>query len=158
MSGLSSVRRGDARKPHLLTNVNSGPKVKYKIRLALPSGRNRLFMSASCVSFRDISQAFSGDICGCTPLEPDAADYRHAVKHVALPGGIPQEIDIATILAWPQDTIPLPIDQPRTGRELQLVHVGLAFLQNVSINPGDCDIHMELSEVADDLPSKNSTS
>jgi hypothetical protein len=65
------------------------------------------------------------------------------------PGGTPQEIDVATILTWPQDLIPLPIDQPRTGRELQLVHVALAFLQNASINPGDCDIHMEISAVAD---------
>jgi hypothetical protein len=87
------------------------------------------------------------DICGCLALEPDAADYRHNAKHVAIPSGTPQEIDVATILAWPQD-LALPIDQPRTGRELQLMHISQAFLENASVNPGDCDVHMEISQVA----------
>ena len=87
------------------------------------------------------------DICGCLALEPDAADYRHNAKHVAIPSGTPQETDVATILAWPQD-LALPIDQPRTGRELQLMHISQAFLENASVNPGDCDVHMEISQVA----------
>ena len=118
-------------------------------RIVLQGVLLTIVLNLSCVSFRDVSQAVSADICGCAPLEPDAADYRHAAKHVALPDGVPQEIDITTIFSWPEDSIPLPIDQPRTGRELQLVHVALAFLQNASINPGDCDVHMELSAVAD---------
>src|ERR1700680_726886 len=89
------------------------------------------------------------DICNCLSVEPDALDYRHNAKHVALPTGTPQETDVSTILTWPVDLIPLPIDQPRTGRELQLVHVALAFLQNASINPGDCDVHLEISALAD---------
>jgi hypothetical protein len=93
------------------------------------------------------TQGRINDICGCLALEPDAADYRHNAKHVALPSGTPLEIDVATILSWPQD-IALPIDQPRTGRELQLVHISQAFLENASVNPGDCDIHMEISQVA----------
>jgi hypothetical protein len=108
-----------------------------------------VLLNLSCGSLRDISQAISNEICGCVALEPDATDYRHVAKHVPIPGGTPQEIDVTTILAWPQDLIPLPIGQPRTGRELHLVHVALAFLQNASINPGDCDIHMEISAVAD---------
>jgi hypothetical protein len=132
---------------------------------ASPSGRTRaryvryrvglqgvllfVLLNLSCGSFRDASQAISSQICGCVPLEPDAADYRHAAKHVPVPSGSPQEIDVATILTWPQDSIPLPIDQARTGRELQLVHVALAFLQNASINPGDCDVHLEISALAD---------
>ena len=106
-----------------------------------------VMLNLSC-SLRDISHAISQDICGCVPLEPDSTDYRHAAKHVPLPSGTPQEITVATILAWPQDPI-LPIDQPRTGRELQLVHVAQAFLENATVNPGDCDVHLEISEVAD---------
>jgi hypothetical protein len=87
------------------------------------------------------------DICGCLAVEPDAADYRHNAKHVPIPSGTPLEINVATILTWPQD-LALPIDQPRTGRELQLVHINQAFLENASVNPGDCDIHMEISQVA----------
>jgi hypothetical protein len=92
--------------------------------------------------------AISGkDICNCLPLEPDIADYRHNAKHVPLPGGTPQEITVQTILSWPQTPV-LPPDQPRFGRELQLVHVANAWLQNASVNPGDCDIHLEISAIA----------
>ena len=113
-------------------------------RVRLSSVLLFVLLNLSCGSFRDISQAISNEICGCAALEPDATDYRHVAKHVPIPSGTPQEIDVAIILTWPQDLIPLPIDQPRAGRELQLVHVALAFLQNASINPGDCDIHMEI--------------
>jgi hypothetical protein len=88
------------------------------------------------------------DLCSCLPLEPDAVDYRHAAKHVALPGGTPQEIDVSTIISWPTDPI-LPPDQPRFGRELQLVHISTAYLVNASVFSGDCDIHMEIAQTAD---------
>ena len=107
-----------------------------------------VILNLSCSGIKDISQAIAKDICGCLPLEPDAVDYRHAAKHVPLPSGTPQEIDVTTILSWTQDPI-LPIDQPRTGRELQLVHVAKAFLENATVNPGDCDVHLEISQVAD---------
>jgi hypothetical protein len=93
------------------------------------------------------TQGRVNDICGCLAVEPDAADYRHNAKHVAIPSGTPQEIDVSTILAWPQD-LALPIDQPRGGRELQLVHISQAFLENASVNPADCDVHMEISQIA----------
>lgn len=95
-----------------------------------------------------INKILNPDICNCLPLEPDALDYRHAAKHVPLPNGTPQEIDVNTILTWPQDPI-LPIDQPRIGRELQLMHVATAYLENASLNTGDCDIHLEISQTPD---------
>lgn len=95
-----------------------------------------------------INKVLNPDICTCLPLEPDALDYRHAAKHVPLPTGTPQEIDVNIILTWAQDPI-LPPDQPRTGRELQLMHVATAYLENASLNTGDCDIHLEISQIPD---------
>lgn len=89
------------------------------------------------------------DICNCLSVEPDALDYRHNAKHVPLPSATPQETDVKTVLSWPVDLIPLPVDQPRIGRELQLVHIALAYLENASVNPADCDVHMELSQTPD---------
>ena len=91
-----------------------------------------------------------GDICGCQPSEPDSKDYRHAAKHVPLPPAMPQDIDVNTILGWPQTPDP-PNDGPRTGRELQLFHVANAFVQFVWLFHGDCDVHLEISSD----PSKN---
>ena len=88
------------------------------------------------------------NLCNCRPLLPDASDYRHAAKHIPIPSGTPTEITVDTILAWPQTPI-LPPTQPRFGRELQLVHIRLAYLQNASVNPSDCDIHLEISQIAD---------
>ena len=89
---------------------------------------------APIVSCNAISHAVSGnDICNCLPLEPEAADYRHLAKHVPLPQVTPTEITVQTILSWPQ-TLFLPPDAPRTGRENQLFHVRTAYLQNASIN------------------------
>jgi len=45
--------------------------------------------------------------------------------------------------------IPLPPNQPRTGRELQVFHLSQAFLQEASVNAADCDIHFEISQAAD---------
>jgi hypothetical protein len=89
------------------------------------------------------------DLCKCLPIEPDIADYRHAAKHVPIPPMTPVEIDVKTILSWAQDAIPLPPDQPRTGQELQVFHVALAYVQVASVNAADCDVAMEISQTAD---------
>jgi len=89
------------------------------------------------------------NLCNCLPIEPDIADYRHVAKHVAIPNIAPVEINVDTILAWPEDLIPLPPNQPRTGRELQVFHLSQAFLQEASVNAADCDIHFEISQAAD---------
>lgn len=88
------------------------------------------------------------NICNCRPLLPDVSDYRHAAKHVPIPSGTPTAITVDIILSWPQTPV-LPPTQPRFGRELQLVEVQVAYLENASVNPGDCDIHLEISETAD---------
>jgi hypothetical protein len=88
------------------------------------------------------------DLCKCLPLGPAIADYRHAAKHVPIPSIPAIEIGVDTILAWKQDAA-LPIDTPRSGRELQVYHVAQAFLQNASVNSEDCDIHLEISRTAD---------
>ena len=87
------------------------------------------------------------DICNCHPL-PDETDYRHAAKHVPIPGGTPALITVNDILSWQQTPI-LPPTQPRFGRELQLVQIQLAYLENASVNPSDCDVHLEISQTAD---------
>lgn len=87
------------------------------------------------------------DICNCHPL-PDETDYRHAAKHVPIPGGTPALITVNDILSWPQTPI-LPPTQPRFGRELQLVQIQLAYLENASVNPSDCDVHLEISQIPD---------
>jgi hypothetical protein len=107
-----------------------------------------LLLSLFSISCGTVSHIQNG-ICNCLSALPDLADYRHTAKHVPIPGGTPQEIDVNTILSWPQDSIPLPPTQPRTGRELQLMHVALAYLENASVNQGDCDIHMEISQTPD---------
>ena len=90
----------------------------------------------------------SEDLCNCLPLAPDISDFRHMAKHVPIPNVTPQEISVETILGWPQD-LALPADAPRSGRELQVFHVAQAFLQNASVNNGDCDIHLEISATSD---------
>lgn len=90
------------------------------------------------------------DLCKCLPLGPAATDYRHAAKHVPIPAApAPIEIGVDDILKWKQDDPPLPIDAPRTGRELQVFHVAMAFVQNVSVNSEDCDVHIEISKTSD---------
>lgn len=89
------------------------------------------------------------DICACLPAEPPAVDYRYSAKHASLPTDqTPQEIDVPTILSWPQTEV-LPPDQPRIGRETQLVHLATAYLVNASVFYGDCDIHLEIAGTAD---------
>ncbi|PYX53082.1 MAG: hypothetical protein DMG73_21195 [Acidobacteria bacterium] len=125
----------------ILDNVQYSRKTVIRLQVALLF----LFITLSCSTINHIQD----DICNCLAALPDTSDYRHVAKHVPIPSGTPQEIDVATILSWPQDPIPLPFDAPRTGRELQLVHVANAFLENASVNQGDCDIHLEISQTAD---------
>jgi len=88
------------------------------------------------------------DICRCTPLEPDITDYRHPEKHVPIPSMLPIETTIDTIYSWPQ-TDPGSIEPPRTGNELQVFHIAVAFLQEVHVNSVDCDVHFEISQTQD---------
>jgi hypothetical protein len=104
---------------------------------------------ADCGAESTLGKIQPSDICNCLSVEPDYTDYRHAAKHVALPNVTPQEIGVADILAWPQDLPVLPPDAPRSGRELQLFHVARAYLQNASVNPADCDVHLEISATPD---------
>lgn len=57
------------------------------------------------------------------------------------------EVDVKTMLTWHQD-VALPPDAPRSGRELQVYHLAHGYLQNASVNSGDCDVHMEISDTA----------
>ena len=93
------------------------------------------------------------DLCKCLPLEPDVLDFRHTAKHVSIPVIAAQEIGVDTILSWTQDDIVLP-QAPRTGRELQVFHVAIAFLQEASVNGADCDVHFEISMTADKNASR----
>jgi hypothetical protein len=88
------------------------------------------------------------DLCKCLPIEPDIADYRHLAKHVPIAIVAPQDVSVETILGWSQDLFVAP-DAPRTGRELEVFHIGNAFLQSASVNAVDCDVSMEISATAD---------
>ena len=88
------------------------------------------------------------DICSCTPSEPASKDYRDPVKHIPLPAGMPQEIDVNTILSWPIPATPA-FDAPRTGKELQLFHIAHAFARDIRIVNSDCDLHIEISQTTD---------
>ena len=93
------------------------------------------------------------DLCKCLPIEPDIADYRHLAKHVPIPNIAAQEVSVEIILTWPQDPV-IPPDAPRTGRELEVFHIANAFLQNASVNAVDCDVVMEISQIADKSSSR----
>jgi len=95
-----------------------------------------------------ILQPTPADLCNCLPIEPDIADYRHLAKHVPIPAVTPQEVTVETILSWQEDPF-IPPDAPRTGRELEVFHIANAFLQNASVNAADCDVVMEISQIAD---------
>jgi hypothetical protein len=94
------------------------------------------------------TQAGPIDVCNCTPTGPASEDFRHDQKHVPLPNIAAQDITVQTMLTWPQTPVPAA-DAPRTGRELQLFHIGHAFLQRTYEVQSDCDIHAEISDVAD---------
>jgi len=86
-------------------------------------------ISCGSINFGEVQPQ---DLCKCTPLEPDTADFRHDEKHVPIPTMTPVETTVDTILSWPQDEIVLP-DAPRAGRELQVFHIAQSFLQNVQV-------------------------
>lgn len=88
------------------------------------------------------------DVCNCTPTAPDSEDFRHDEKHIPLPNITAQNITVATMLTWPQTPVPTA-NAPRSGRELQLFHLGRAFVQRTFEVLSDCDIHLEISDVAD---------
>ena len=104
-------------------------------------------VALSCGSL-NVGELQPQDICKCTPLEPSIADYRHAEKHIPIPVMVASEITIDTMYSWPQ-TDPGSLDPPRTGIELQVFHVAVAFLQAVHVNSVDCDITLEISQTAD---------
>ena len=89
-------------------------------------------------------------ICNCVKNQAESDDYRTQAKHVDLPPIAANEINVATILGWAVGTDPA-FDAPRQGREQQMFHIGQAFLQFAWLNPGDCDLHLEIS----DSPDKN---
>jgi len=89
-------------------------------------------------------------ICNCVKNQSESDDYRTQAKHVDLPQIAANEINVATMLGWPVSNDPA-FDATRQGRELQMFHIGNAFLQLAWLNPGDCDLHLEIS----DSPDKN---
>jgi hypothetical protein len=118
----------------------------WKQGVAFAAASLLLIPALSCgVNFGSVEPA---NICNCASLGPDAADYRHVAKHVPIPAMTPTEVDVTTILSWKQDLF-MPPDAPRSGRELQVFHIARGYLQNASVNSGDCDVHMEISETSD---------
>lgn len=154
---ISACRGADTTEEPLLRN-HFDRHILERTRAELP--RNRLIhlsliggaallaaFAVSCASV-NLGAVQPQDLCQCLPIEPDIADFRHAEKHVPIPTITPLEITVDTILGWPQDALVLP-DAPRSGRELQVFHVAQAFIQNVSLNGGDCDVDLEISATAD---------
>ena len=90
------------------------------------------------------------DLCACTATEAASSDFRTNAKHVTLPQIAANEISVGTILSWSVPAEPA-FDATRQGRELQVFHIGQAFLQFAWLNTGDCDLHLEIS----DSPDKN---
>jgi hypothetical protein len=66
---------------------------------------------------------------------------------VPLPNGSALSTTVAQILAWPFGANPTNTT-PRTGRELTLYVIHNAYLQNARLISFDCDIHLEVSDVA----------
>lgn len=86
----------------------------------------------------------NNDICNCNPDRPPTDDYRHVEKHVPIPAAAPTQITVATMLGW---AVTRPPDgTPRGGRELQVFEIASGYVQFVGLNPGDCDIHIEISD------------
>jgi hypothetical protein len=111
------------------------------VTIALAAG---LAISCASVNAGEVEPA---DLCKCTPLDQDV-EYRHREKHVPIPDMTPEEITVDTIYSWPEND-PLSLDPPRTGIELQVFHVAVAFVQEVNVNSEDCDIHVEISGTVD---------
>lgn len=88
------------------------------------------------------------DVCNCKPRDEKPTDYRYAAKHIPLPEGESQQISVHEVLAWEKGPDPKNND-PRKGRELQLVVIPRAYVQFAWAYRGDCDIHVEISETPD---------
>lgn len=88
------------------------------------------------------------DLCDCRPEAPVESDYRHAAKHVGLPAPTGADISVETVLGWERGPEP-DHRAPRSGREHQMFRIPRAFLQLAWINPGDCDLHLEVSATPD---------
>lgn len=136
-------------KPDLCSAPNAVPgECLRHPRCVAPSPSKALLQGAVLLVLITLSCGGSlSDPCNCTPSAPISDDYRHLQKHVALPGGTPQQISVDTILGWAQDQN-LPFDQPRTGRELQLFYIAKAYLQSAGLMHNDCDIHFEVSQTS----------
>ena len=98
---------------------------------------------------QDENPATAQTVCNCISDDPASADFRHDAKHMPIPAGqAPAEISVNDILGWSAGSEP-GFSDPRSGRELQVFHVAQAFVQFIWLQPGDCDIHMEISATAD---------
>lgn len=116
------------------------------VRLLMLAVASLLALQLSCGG-RNSSSSSSDPVCSCAPTQDPSADFRHAAKHVPLPGTPATDISVATMLSWPQSPTPAA-DAPRSGRELQMFHLGHVFLQLAYLNHGDCDLHFEVSDSA----------
>jgi hypothetical protein len=123
----------------VLISANAAAILKHPTRIAVLLVAVLLTWEVSCGG---------GDVCHCTPTASDSQDFRHTEKHVPLTTATAVETTIGQILGWPPG--PDPSDStPRTGRELTLYHISQAYLQNARLISFDCDIHLEISDVAD---------
>ena len=105
------------------------------------------FVAMSCGAGDDSSSESSRDpICNCTAANPESSDYRHAAKHVNLPGGTAEDTSMEEILSWSPISPEPSHEQARSNRENQLFHIPRAYLQFAWQNSGDCDLHLEISE------------
>jgi hypothetical protein len=104
-------------------------------------------MAVVALLFAGMISCGGTDVCHCTPTAPVTQDFRHAEKHVPLPGVTPVETTVTQILTWPAGPDPTTTT-PRTGRELTLYHIATAYLQNVRLISFDCDVHLEISDVS----------
>lgn len=133
------------------TSANHLKKISRTLRFkSAPLGAGLVLLAGLALSCGSLNVGVVQplDLCQCTPLEPDLTDYRHAEKHIPIPVMTPSELTIDTVYSWPQ-TDPGSLDPPRTGNELQVFHIAVTFVQEVSVNGVDCDIHLEISQTAD---------
>jgi hypothetical protein len=122
--------------------------MEYMRRWLFPAVLSILWFLLSCGGSTDSKSSSSQDICKCEPTVPASEDYRHAAKHVSIPGGSAEEIAVDTILGWPVPEEPAS-DAGRSDRENQLFRIPRAYLQFAWLNMGDCDLHLEVSAVPD---------
>jgi hypothetical protein len=107
-----------------------------------------IFGLISCAGTGERVENDPEDLCACTPKEDADESFRRAVKDQPLPDLTPQDIDVATMLEWPQEPVPAA-DAPREGRELQMFRLPRAFLHAVFVVRGDCDLKFEVADTPD---------